>query len=124
MIEFSLKLEPFFPSAWLLRPVPAAAADSVTECTVDSCSRSRNRAGKVGFRGENPIVGQQQLGLVTYFTAPSETPPQHRHAHRWTGGRLLHWEDLSCQVGRVIRSNNLAAAIAKVSKLVSCDNSI
>ena len=54
---------------WLLASTGLieAAADSVTGCTLDSYSRSRNCPGKVGFRGENPIVGQQQLGVVTYL---------------------------------------------------------
>ena len=46
---------------------------------------------------------------------PSETPPRHRHhAHCWTGGRLLHWEDLNSQVGGVMRSRNVNAKVSYV----------
>ena len=50
---------------------------------------------------------------------PSKTPPQHRHAHRWTGRRLLHWKDLYCQVGGVIRSTTVSVKVRYICSSIS-----
>ena len=60
-------------------------------------------------------MGHQQLER----TSPHlETPPQHRHAHRWPGGRLLHWEDLDSQVGWVVQHEAVSQCQGQPSAVV------